>query len=445
MENQELLTKETPINYNIVKKAIEESNIPVIGKASIREIKKIIDRIQRETGEEYIRMEMGVPGLPASEIGINAEIEALRKGVASIYPDIQGIPQLKKETARFIKLFVDIDVNPEYCIPTVGSMQSGFATMMTVNRMYKEKNRTLFLDPGFPVHKTQIQVLGMQYESFDVYDYRGEKLKDKIESYLKEGNISSILYSNPNNPSWICFTEKELKIIAELANKYNVVIIEDLAYFAMDFRKDLSKPGVPPFQPSIANYTDNYILLISSSKSFSFAGERIGMMVISDKLYNTKAPDLKRFYNTDHFGNVMIFGTLYTLSAGVCHSAQYALAAMFKAANDGELNFVEALKEYKEKAHIMKKLFVDNGFHIVYDKDEDETLSDGFYFTVAYPGLTGDELIEELMYYGISAISLSITGSKRLEGIRACVSLVRRDQFPQLEKRLKKFNEAHKN
>ncbi|MGE5436545.1 MAG: hypothetical protein ACM3O3_04905, partial [Syntrophothermus sp.] len=148
MENQELLTKETPINYNIVKKAIEESNIPVIGKASIREIKKIIDRIQRETGEEYIRMEMGVPGLPASEIGINAEIEALRKGVASIYPDIQGIPQLKKETARFIKLFVDIDVNPEYCIPTVGSMQSGFATMMTVNRMYKEKNRTLFLDPG---------------------------------------------------------------------------------------------------------------------------------------------------------------------------------------------------------------------------------------------------------------------------------------------------------
>jgi len=51
-----------------------------------------------------------------------------------------------------------------------------------------------------------------------------------------------MLYSNPNNPSWICFTEKELKIIAELADKYNVVILEDLAYVAMDFRKDLYHP-----------------------------------------------------------------------------------------------------------------------------------------------------------------------------------------------------------
>jgi hypothetical protein len=30
-----------------------------------------------------------------------------------------------------------------------------------------------------------------------------------------------------------------------------------------------------------------------------------------------------------------------------------------------------------------------------------------------------------------------------LEGIRACVSLVQRDQFPDLEKRLKKFHQDH--
>ncbi|HQF44132.1 MAG TPA: pyridoxal phosphate-dependent aminotransferase, partial [Ignavibacteriaceae bacterium] len=124
---------------------------------------------------------------------------------------------------------------------------------------------------------------------------------------------------------------------------------------------------------------------------------------------------------------------------------QYALAAIFKAANDGKLNFVEEVKEYGEKAHIMKKLFTDNGFNIVYDKDEDEPIADGFYFTFSYPGFTGEELLNELLYYGISAISLAITGSERLEGIRACVSLVRRDQFKDLEYRLKKFNEDHKN
>jgi len=114
---------------------------------------------------------------------------------------------------------------------------------------------------------------------------------------------------------------------------------------------------------------------------------------------------------------------------------------MLKAVNDGEYDFVDVVKEYGEKAKIMKKLFTDNGFTIVYDRDEDKPLADGFYFTIAYPGFTGEALIEALVYYGISAISLAITGSERLEGLRACVSLVGRDQFPDLEYRVKKFHE----
>jgi len=433
----------TPINYDIVKRKIEESNLPGIGKASIREIKKLIDGIEQETGKKYIRMEMGIPGLPAAQVGVEAEIAALKKGVASIYPDIQGIPELKKEASRFVKLFLDVDVDPEGCIPTVGSMQGSFAAFITLSRMYKEKDTILFLDPGFPVHKQQLKVLGQKSESFDIYDYRGIKLKEKLESILQKGNISAMLYSNPNNPSWICFTEEELKIIAEMADKYNVVVMEDLAYVAMDFRKDLYTPGEPPYQATVARYTNNYILFISSSKAFSYAGQRIGMMVISDNLYNNNCPNLKSYYNTDKFGYSMIFETIYPLSAGVTHSAQHALTAMYKAANNGDFNFVESVKEYGEKAKIMKKFFTDNGFYIVYDTDVDEPIADGFYFTFAYPGFTGEELLNELIYYGISAISLAITGSERVEGVRACVSLIQREQFSDLEFRLKTFNEHH--
>jgi len=433
----------TPINYEVVKRKIEESELPNIGKASIREIKKLIDGIEQETGEKYIRMEMGIPGLPASQVGIEAEIAALKKGVASIYPDIQGIPELKKESSLFVKLFLDVDVDPEGCIPTVGSMQGSFAAFITLNRMYKEKDTILFLDPGFPVHKQQLKVLEQKSESFDIYDYRGSKLKEKLKSILQKGNISAMLYSNPNNPSWICFTEDELQIIAEMADKYNVVVLEDLAYIAMDFRKDLYTPGEPPYQATVARYTDNYILFISSSKAFSYAGQRIGMMIISDNLYNKTYPNLKNYYKTDKFGYSMIFGTIYPLSAGVTHSAQHALTAMYKAANNGEFNFVDIVKEYGEKAKIMKKLFTDNGFYIVYDTDVDEPIADGFYFTFAYPEFTGEELLNELIYYGISAISLAITGSERMEGVRACVSLVQREQFSDLEFRLKKFNEHH--
>ncbi len=432
---------DTPINKEIVNQKIIDNNISDIGKASIRVIKKLVDEIENETNTRFVRMEMGVPGLPPSKIGVDAEIEALKKGVAAIYPDIQGIPELKKEISRFVKMFLDVDVNPLGCIPTVGSMQGGFAAFLLLNNLHEGKDTTLFLDPGFPVHKQQHRLLDLKFESFDVYNYRGSKLREKLESYLSKGHISCMLYSNPNNPSWICFTDEELKIIAEMADKYDIIIMEDLAYFAMDFRKDYSVPGHAPYQPTVAKYTNNWLLFISSSKAFSYAGQRIGMMVISDHLFNTKSERLRKRFTSNIFGNAMIFGTVYSLSSGTSHSAQYALAAMLKAANDGTFNFRNDVKEYGEKAHIMKKIFIDNGFKIVYDKDIDQPIADGFYFTYSYPGYTGDELLKEMLYYGVSAISLSITGSDKLEGMRACVSLVKRDQFNDLESRLKCFHE----
>ena len=433
----------TVIEKSIVKSTLEESGIPNVGQASIRELVRIVNIIEEKSGIKFIRMEMGVPGIEPSSIGINAEIEALKNGVASKYPMIEGIMPLKTEMSRFCKMFLDIEVSYEGCIPTVGSMMGAMASFLVGNRTDRDKEGTLFIDPGFPVQKQQCRVLGQPYKSFDVYNFRGEKLRDKLESYLREGKISTILYSNPNNPSWICFTEDELRIIGELADKYDCIVIEDLAYFAMDFRTDKSIPGVPPYQPTVAKYTNNYILLVSSSKAFSYAGQRVGMMVISDKLYNRKYPDLKRYYSTDKFGYSMIYGAVYALSAGTSHSGQYALAAMLKAANDGIFNFVKLVAEYGEKAKIMKKLFTGNGFKIVYDKDMDVPIADGFYFTISYPGFTGADLVNELLYYGISAISLDITGSERSEGLRACVSQVSREQFPELDKRLNSFHKDH--
>ncbi len=435
--------KNTPITREIVDKIVLNSGIQKLGSASIREIKRLINQIEEASGEKFIRMEMGIPGIPASQIGVNAQIDALKNGCASIYPDIDGTAELKSEMSKFVKNFLDIDVSPSGCIPTVGSMMGGMAGFMTFSKARKEKDTTLFIDPGFPVQKQQHRVLGLKYETFDVYNYRGDLLKEKLESYLIKGNIHSIIYSNPNNPSWICFTEKELQIIGELSTKYEVCVFEDLAYFGMDFRADISKPGVPPFQPTIGKYTKYYALLISSSKAFSYAGERIGMLVISDHLFNKEYPDLIPFFGTPIFGRAIVYGTVYAISSGTSHSAQYALAAILKACNEGTYNFLDDVKLYAEKAKLMKKMFLDNGFNIVYDKDEDKPLADGFYFTIAYPNLTGEELLQEFLYYGISAITLSITGSERTEGLRACVSLVHNDQLPVLEKRLQIFRQNH--
>ena len=112
---------------------------------------------------------------------------------------------------------------------------------------------------------------------------------------------------------------------------------------------------------------------------------------------------------------------------------------MYKAACDGKLNFVEQTKEYARRANKIKEIFCKNNFHIVYDKDLDQDVSDGFFFTIGRKGFTGDRLLDEFLRYGISAISLRPTGSEQ-EGIRVCVSKVAPDTYDILDERLRIFD-----
>ncbi len=434
--------KNTPIKQEVIDKIIREFQISDFSKATIREVRAIASQAEVASGVEFIKMEMGVPGLSPSAIGVAAEIDALKNGLASLYPDINGLPELKKEASQFVKSFINIDLSPEGCVPVTGSMQGTFASFLICSQCNQQKDTILFIDPGFPVQKQQLVVMGQKYETFDVYNYRGEKLREKLESYLEKENISAIIYSNPNNPSWICLKEEELQIIGELATQYDVIVLEDLAYFGMDFRQDLSCPNQSPFQPSVANYTDNYIILISGSKIFSYAGQRIGVCCISDKLYHRNYPRLTKRYGAGTFGSVFIHRILYALSSGTSHSAQYAMAAMLKSANNGDYNFLNEVRIYGERAKKLKDIFLRHNFYLVYDKDLGDPIADGFYFTIGYPGMSSGELAKELMYYGISAISLITTGSWQ-EGLRACTSFIKDHQYVQLDERLKVFAENH--
>lgn len=432
------------IDAAILEGTLNKMNIPDISRATIRQSGDIAVTLEKESGVKFLHLEMGIPGLPPEKVGVEAQRQALADGIASRYPNMFGIPQLKQEATRFIKAFLDTDIAPTGCIPTVGSMQGSYATFMLCAALDKKKDTILFLDPGFPVQRTQTNIMGIRSEAFDIFSFRADKLRAKLESYLSQGNIAAIVYSNPNNPAWICLTDDELRTIGELATQYNTVVIEDLAYLCMDSRKALGTPFKAPFQATVSKYTDNYILLVSGSKIFSYAGERIAITVFSDKLYSREYQGLKDRFNMPRMGDAYSLAILYALSSGTSHSAQYALAAMMKAAADGTLDFVAGSGEYARRAKLTKEIFLRHGFHIVYDKDLDEDVSDGFFFTAGYGKMTGAELMNELMLYGICSLSLATTGSHQ-NGIRVCVSqLNEAHQFTELDERLEAFHKNNK-
>lgn len=432
----------TPLDYNTVTEAIESMRLGDFSQATIRDIQSLSKVLEEKTGQPVIHLEMGVPGLKPSEIALKAEQEALANGCATIYPPNGGIPRIKNAASQFVKAFIGVDVDPLCCIPTTGSMQGTFATFTSWYRAMPEKDTVLFIQPGFPVQTTQCDVIGLKHVGLDVHSYRGAALIEKLEKIVSQGNICGIVYSNPNNPSWVCFKDEELEGIGRLATKYDFIVLEDLAYFAMDFRQDLSHPYVAPYQATVARYTDNYILSVSGSKAFSYAGQRAGVTCFSNKLYHRVYPALLEKYGVGELGDFFANRLMYTFSSGTTHSVQHAMAALMEAACDGSYNFLEDVRVYGERARFMKDVLLANGFYLVYDNDMGDPLADGFYFTVQYPGMTDLELTRELMYYGIAVFPLDTMGSTQ-QGVRICTSFFSDSQHDMFRERIEAFGVVH--
>lgn len=431
----------------MVAEATRANHVADLSHATIGETLLVAQYLEQKTGIPFIRMDQGSPGLPANRHGVEAEKRALDSGIGSQYPAAAGVKELKDAASEFVKAFINIGIKPEGCLPTVGSVAGSFGSFIACcqRKTFPEMGKVLFIDPGFPIQKSQLRILGIEWKEFDIYPYRGQALRAKLEEEMKDGDIGAVVYSNPNNPAWISLEEEELSIIGEMADKHDVIVIEDLAYFAMDSRRDLSHPYEPPYVRTVARYTDNYILLLSASKIFSYAGQRIALACISDKLYSRHCPALaQRYHDAGVFGPTFIASIQYMITSGCTASTQYGYAEMLRLACEGKINFVEDTKEYAIRARRMKDIFLRNGFAITYPRDVTEDIADGFFFSLSYPGLSGGELAKELISYGVSSINLDTTGSMQ-PGVRACTSRMREELYDVLEDRMRQFKLDHQN
>ena len=143
-----------PLNKQLVDQTCIDfglRNAKELGASSIRQLVGVVKDIERATGEEFIHMELGEPGLPAEQIGIAAEHKALKTGYGSKYPLITGITEVKHWGSEFVRAFMNLDIPTECIVPTVGSMQAAFAINMLVSQLDS------FPRPMFPCAETTMQ------------------------------------------------------------------------------------------------------------------------------------------------------------------------------------------------------------------------------------------------------------------------------------------------
>ncbi|SVC77786.1 uncharacterized protein METZ01_LOCUS330640, partial [marine metagenome] len=179
-----------PLDEAYLKERLESLEID-LRQVSIRELNRLVDELSNRFDVEFLRFEFGVPGLTPHQIGPEEEIQFLQDKSHAIgtYPPFDGVPSLKKATAKFVKNFLNVDVDAKCCIPTVGAMHGGFICQSIAGRLRPNSDTILYLDPGFPVNKLQTKFLGLRESSIDLYDYRGDKLIDEIERIFSMGQI----------------------------------------------------------------------------------------------------------------------------------------------------------------------------------------------------------------------------------------------------------------
>ena len=134
----------------LVAEACSACNVSDLSHATIGEILLAAQYLENKTGIPFVRMDQGSPGLPVNRYGVEAEKKALDSGICSQYPAAEGLKGLKEAASRFVKAFIDVDIDPRGCVPTTGSVEGTFAAFIACTQRIPGKNKVLFIDPGFP-------------------------------------------------------------------------------------------------------------------------------------------------------------------------------------------------------------------------------------------------------------------------------------------------------
>ena len=136
---------------------------------------------------------------------VEAEKAALDRGVGSQYPAAAGVPELKAEASRFIKAFMNVDVSARSCVPTVGSVAGSYGSFIACTQRIPGKNKVLFIDPGFPIQKSQLRVIGAEWVEFDIYESRRRSSTSRADR-ASRATRSCPIRASASAPSSICRT-----------------------------------------------------------------------------------------------------------------------------------------------------------------------------------------------------------------------------------------------
>lgn len=164
---------------------------------------------------------------------------------------------------------ITIDANSEIVV-TCGSTEAMMAAMMTVAN---PGDKVIVFSPFYENYGADTILSGAEPIYVPLYPPEFNFNADELENAFKQ-HPKALILCNPSNPCGKVFTYDELKIIADLAEKYDTFVITDEVYEHIVY-----EPNKHVYFSSLPNMYERTISCSSLSKTYSITGWRLGYII----------------------------------------------------------------------------------------------------------------------------------------------------------------------
>ena len=318
-------------------------------------------------------------GLPAPELFPVKEMKATVDKVfeehgqeAMQYGAAKGVTALREVIQQHVKEKENVDSELDNVLVTTGSEQA----LDLVGKAFVDPGDTVLVEqPTYLCALDVFRSYGANFASVEM-DEDGMKM-DALEEALKANPNTKLIYTVPNfqNPTGRTMTEERRKQLAELAEKYDVYVLEDNPYGEIRFAGQ-HVPAVKSFDKS------GHVLYMSTFSKTLAPGFRLGWLVADEDVVN-KLTVLKQSADL-HTDNL----------------AQFAVAQFF-ADNDVDAHVKEISDLYGKRKDLMlegiKKYFPEG---VKYTNPEG-----GMFLWVEVPGVDDTvELFKECLEHDVAFV-----------------------------------------
>jgi aspartate aminotransferase len=225
-------------------------------------------------GRDMVHLEIGEPDFDTPPNIVKAAVKALKSGFTHYGPSA-GLLDARKVFAAHITKDRGVEVKPENIVITPGAKPILFFSILA---LVDEGDEVVYPNPGFPIYESVINFVGGKAVPIPLREEKGFSFDvDELRALVNE-KTKLIIINSPQNPTGGMLTKKDMKAVAELADKYDAWILSDEVYSKIIYEgKHVSIYDFPEVK-------DRTILLEGHSKTYAMTGWRLGYGIMPLKL-----------------------------------------------------------------------------------------------------------------------------------------------------------------